>query len=128
MIRNRKLGFFLLAIVLILYYTEICIENLLIEIHEQNGAILRPLVTTGIFCCIISYCKPVSRIGTGLTLRKLSTILYLSHPVIMAVGYKLFGFEGFERVLFVIIVFIPFFLIYQLLEKRKGFKWLSYGY
>lgn len=85
-----------------------------------------PFVVYGLFRMILHLCKPTPHSSEGKKLRQISSLMYLSHPMIMAVLYKLFSFIGLARLIWTLLLFIPICYLYFFLLKKKNFSWLKY--
>lgn len=86
-----------------------------------------PLLILGITGLILKGGHPQPYVEEGRILRNTSTLLYLSHPVIMAILYKLFDATGTTRLLETLLVFAPCCWLYFVLRQKRGFGWLKYA-
>lgn len=86
-----------------------------------------PLIILGLFVLILKSCKATDYINTGRICRNVSTLIYLSHPIILIIVSKYFGLMGLSRFTVTILLFIPLCFIYFSLRKIKYFKWLKYA-
>lgn len=77
---------------------------------------------------ILSFCCPTPYVTQGKRLREASTMLYLSHPMIMFLLYRAFGITGgLMRLLPTLAIFTIMFAVYLRLRERRGFQWLRYA-
>lgn len=116
----------LLSLSLVLYFCEIyCVEFTTGE--RTRGYMMMPLLVYSIFNASIYFSHPTMYVEEGKMLRNVSTLLYLSHPIIMAIGFKLFGFTGIQRFWFVLLIFAIMCPAYFYLKKKTTFHWLKYA-
>lgn len=87
-----------------------------------------PLLIISLMALILKFCHDTQYVNEGKQLRRFSTFLYMSHPIIMAVVYKIFGrFHGFSCLLVVCAISLTLFLLHDKLQTRKYFRWLRYA-
>lgn len=108
------------------------LENYYVEYHHLSkmaaALFSMPLLAYGLTGLCLKLCSSTSYFERGKLLREISTLIYLSHPFLMAIGFKLFGISGgIYRILFVLVTFIPFCFFYFRARKLKWLKWLKYA-
>lgn len=117
----------LLLIAMTSYFSELTLSNQAgIFVTSINFSL--PFVVFAGMAVILSYCPPVNDNGLGKSFRQASTMLYLSHPMIMFLLYRAFGItDGWMRFIPTLLVFAIGFAIYQRLCQQSHFQWLRYA-
>lgn len=105
-----------------------------IILHNSYGedttcTLSTPLLIIALTSLILFYCIPTPYKILGYQLRKVSTMLYMSHPMIMFLIYHATGINvGWERFLLTLAVFSVGLIIYNRLIKYQQLSWLKYAY
>lgn len=124
----NKQNILVLFFSLILWITEIIYFKNSDIISGAPGMLSMPLLVFSIIVIVLKSCVPMPFIIEGKILRNISTLLYLSHPMIKAVWIKIYGYDGPLGLLFLAISFsLMFFIIFKL-QKYTNFRWLKYTY
>lgn len=109
------------------YYCEIFLGYIFLGNYSSKGLIILPFITFALLQLCISSCRETLYVYEGKILRNISTLLYLSHPILMAIGRKLWGLRGFLEFSFVLLSFSLMCIIYFRLVEKEKFKWLKYA-
>lgn len=125
----RYAAFAMLLMALTAYFAELTLTNLAgITVTSINCSI--PFVIFSGMATILSYCRPTDDHGLGKEFRRASTMLYLSHPMIMFLLYRATGINGgLPRLVITLAVFAILFATYQRLRKlqKPYLHWLKYA-
>lgn len=125
---NKRVVLPLLFLAIIIGAIEIYYSSQSMKIVEPYGFIAMPLFVLTALATMLSFSGTIVEIVSGRLLRNLSTLLYLSHPIIKAVWIKFFGPDGLNGLIFLILVFCAMSYLIFKLEKYKSFNWLKYSY
>lgn len=124
--KNYYTVFSLLAVVL--YGAEYHYVNYYHLCGMSSALFTLPLLIYGLTGLCLRNCHATPYKEKGKLLREISTLIYLSHPVLMAIGFKLLGIStGMSRIFFVFALFIPLCFLYFKLRKLKYLRWLKYA-
>lgn len=117
----------LLIVALGLYFAELAVGYR--SGHEINSiSFSLPLVVFAFMAFALSQCRPEADNGRGKLMRQISTMLYLSHPMIMFLLYRATGINsGLPRFAATLAVFAVIFVAYHYLCNRRYFHWLRYA-
>lgn len=123
----RYAALLMLLIAVASYSAELTLTNQA-GIHVTSINFSLPFVAFAGMALIMSFCRPTDDYGYGKKFRQASTMLYLSHPIIMFLIYRVSGINyGLTRFCLTLIVFFAVYTIYQRLCRRPHFQWLRYA-